>query len=423
MKAAERKPEPRGACPGALRPMESGDGLIVRVRPRGGAMPVLDLAALADAADRYGNGEIDLTRRANLQIRGITLSNIDGVLTALDQMGLLDASPEAEAVRNIIVSPLAGLDPAERIDVRPIARELEGRLTSDNRLWSLPAKFGFVIDGGGALSLDDERADIRLRAIDRESFALGLDGGEGIRWLGRIATAQAAEVASEAAALFASSFARGSRIRIRDAASDIVANIVAPLALAPLGESPAPRPQHRPLGRIEMGANGVALALGVPFGRITAATLRALCAEAYTNGVSEMRLSPWRVLYAPVPDETKAGALEAYAEGQGLLVKDGDPISRIDACTGKPACASAFVATRQAARKLAAMASSLGIESAHVSGCAKGCARSAPADLVLIGGEEGFGIVRGGRADDTPEAFVTSTLDDLPARIRDLRHV
>jgi precorrin-3B synthase len=104
------------------------------------------------------------------------------------------------------------------------------------------------------------------------------------------------------------------------------------------------------------------------------------------------------------------------------LTKDGDPIFRIDACPGAPACASAATATRSAAHRLAAQLPALGIRSAHISGCPKGCARSAPADLVLVAGKQTFGVVRNGRADDTPEAQVSWTLDDLPARLRELSH-
>ena len=102
----------KGWCPGARRPMESGDGLIVRVRPHGGSLPVASLGALADAASRFGNGQIDLTRRANLQIRGVTEAALGPLWDALARLGLLDDSAEAEAIRNIAINPLAGIDPA-----------------------------------------------------------------------------------------------------------------------------------------------------------------------------------------------------------------------------------------------------------------------------------------------------------------------
>ena len=36
----------------------------------------------------------------------------------------------------------------------------------------------------------------------------------------------------------------------------------------------------------------------------------------------------------------------------------------------------------------------------HVSGCAKGCARSAPAETVLVGQDGRYGVVRNGTARD-----------------------
>ncbi len=152
-------------------------------------------AKLAEAAAQFGNGEIDLTRRANLQIRGVTPETLEPLQHALDALGLLDASAGAEAARNIVVSPLAGVDPTELIDVTPLALDLEARLAADRRLWRLPVKFGFVIDGGGVLSLDHERADIRLKAISDRDVAVGIDAADGVCWLGAASAAEAVDVA------------------------------------------------------------------------------------------------------------------------------------------------------------------------------------------------------------------------------------
>lgn len=59
----------KGWCPGALRPMLSGDGLVVRVRPHGGRLAATQAAGIAELAARHGNGLIDVTSRANLQVR------------------------------------------------------------------------------------------------------------------------------------------------------------------------------------------------------------------------------------------------------------------------------------------------------------------------------------------------------------------
>ena len=92
----------------------------------------------------------------------------------------------------------------------------------------------------------------------------------------------------------------------------------------------------------------------------------------------------------------------------GLFVDEDDPLLRVDACPGAPACRSATVDTRGAARRLAASGF---VGAIHVSGCAKGCARSAPAELTLVGEGGRYGVVRNGT---TREAFArTIAADDL----------
>ena len=101
--------EVKGWCPGALKPMQSGDGLIVRVRPRCGMLSPDELIGLAEAAQRFGNGHIDLTRRANLQIRGVSEETLPGLHAVIGRLGLLDSTPQGEAVRNLMISPLAAV--------------------------------------------------------------------------------------------------------------------------------------------------------------------------------------------------------------------------------------------------------------------------------------------------------------------------
>ncbi len=141
----------KGWCPGALRPMMAKDGLLVRLRIAGGIVPADTAHAIADLADRYGNGRFDLSARANLQMRGIHESSLAALLDGLGELGLLDANAESEAVRNVIASPLAGL--GADLDIRPIVADLDSALARDRGLHGLPGKFGFLVDDGGALSL------------------------------------------------------------------------------------------------------------------------------------------------------------------------------------------------------------------------------------------------------------------------------
>src|SRR6202011_2052951 len=97
-----------------------------------------ELAVLADAAGRFGNGHIDLTRRANLQIRGVSEATLPQLHEVIAQLGLLDDSPDGEAVRNVMINPLAGIDSAEALDVRRIGRELAQFLASDKSIEAFP---------------------------------------------------------------------------------------------------------------------------------------------------------------------------------------------------------------------------------------------------------------------------------------------
>ena len=184
--------------------MQSGDGLIVRLRPRGHLTPA-QLLAIATLAERHGNGLIDLTRRANIQMRGVEAESLPALWSALAEQDLLDETAETEAVRNVLSSPLAGIDNSELLDPRPLVESLETALSHRSELWTLPAKFCFVVDGGGGLPLDEERADIRLLAVrgnNRINLAVGLDGPEGVEWLGAATPDLACAAALDLAARF-----------------------------------------------------------------------------------------------------------------------------------------------------------------------------------------------------------------------------
>ncbi|MDO9383476.1 MAG: precorrin-3B synthase [Hyphomicrobiaceae bacterium] len=183
----------RGWCPGALRPMQSGDGLLVRIKPSCGMVSLEQAEAIATLARDHGNGLIDLTSRGNLQLRGVSGETLDVLTSALDALGLLDATPEAEAVRNVISSPLAGID-VTAFDTRSVVKALEQRVTSDSSLGALSDKFGFLVDGGGMQPLADVEADIRF-VWTGDHFAVGLARESGCDWIGTCSPGDVPDVA------------------------------------------------------------------------------------------------------------------------------------------------------------------------------------------------------------------------------------
>jgi precorrin-3B synthase len=402
--------EVKGWCPGALTPMQSGDGLIVRVRPRCGMFSLDQLVVLADAARRFGNGHIDLTRRANLQIRGVGEENLPGLQDIIGGLGLLDPTPEQESVRNVMISPLAGIDPAEVFDISGIAGELSRMLASEQDLWALPSKFGFVVDSCGSLTLAGERADIRLAAIRigaTPAVAVGLDTSAGIEWLGSVSPATAAAAAMETAYAFLKVMSNGTRQRMRDLSVEGLAFVRSAMKrrLDPLTRDPQKIDVSldRRVGLLDLGSSRFAVGVAAPFGRVETDQIRKLAGEMAAFGVKEIRLSPWRILYAEVVSAPAGNAILAAAAAVGFIAESGDPLLGIEACPGAPACRSTNLDTRGDARRLAALLPQVGFEgTVHVSGCAKGCARSDAADLTLVGADGLYGIVRNGTAQDRP---------------------
>jgi precorrin-3B synthase len=142
-----------------LRPWPAPDGGLVRLRLIGGALPVEQLAALAEVSEAFGDGEVHLTARANLQVRGLRLD--DGLLPAETLAALLATGlvphPSHELVRNVMVSPLTGIS-GGLADLRRLAIEYDDLLCADPELAALPGRFLVV--------LDDGRGDLQGRSLD-----------------------------------------------------------------------------------------------------------------------------------------------------------------------------------------------------------------------------------------------------------------
>src|SRR5690348_6317728 len=118
-------PRTRGdLCPGVLRPWPADDGSLVRLRLVGGHLTGPQLSALLDVAERFGDGAVHVTSRANLQVRGLDSDPLpEHIVVAFEQTGLLPSRTH-ELVRNILVSPQSGFS-GGRADLREVAADLD----------------------------------------------------------------------------------------------------------------------------------------------------------------------------------------------------------------------------------------------------------------------------------------------------------
>ena len=389
----------KGWCPGALKPMPSGDGLLVRVRLTAGELPVATAIAIAALAARHGNGSIDLTRRANLQIRGLSETSLPALTHGLSELGLLDGSAEAESVRNVMVSPLAGLD-AACADGRDIARQLEQRLAHEAALHELPPKFGFAIDGGGKWPLGETGADITLWSEGNAKPWRARLAGAKVQSQPLAAGNETSVVLTIAIALLASGLPRVRYWVLRDGAAAV-------LAAAGLAADAAPEKPRRSVakaGALPSTGGAAVVAIGIPFGHLEAHQLARLAQAAGVGAV--LRLTPWRLLAIPATDALTLARVVKTANAMDLGTTPGDPRLDIEACTGAPGCANATTFTRQDASRLAELKlpAYAGGPKIHVSGCQKGCAHSGNAAATLIGRDGAYDLVVKGGVRDAPSS-------------------
>lgn len=354
--------EIKGWCPGALRPMQSGDGLVVRIRPPLGRLSPAQASAIAQAAQAHGNGIIDLSARANLQLRGVTETSHPHLIDDLRAHSLIDPDIETETLRNLIVTPFRDAETTQ------LAATLTAALT---RMPSLPGKFGFALDTGPRPVLSGASVDIRVERGEDGRLILRPDGHP----LGQPVT----DLATDAIAMAHWFVANGGITNGRGRMAALIAKGIVPpnCTLAPAEPLPTPAPGLHPDGAL------VALA----FGQMRAETLHALAALNL-----ELRPTPWRMLLL-------VGTTELPAI-PGLITDPEDPILRITACTGAPACPQALGDTRNLARLLAPHLAPG--QTLHISGCPKGCAHPTAAATTLTATGPGHDLIRNGTAHDTP---------------------
>ncbi|WP_282791095.1 precorrin-3B synthase [Streptomyces sp. CC224B] len=435
---ATAAPRDRGdACPGSLRLHAADDGALARVRVPGGVLSAGQAEALAGAAHRLGDGDLHLTSRGNVQLRGLGDGCGADLAALLGAAGLLPSAAH-ERVRNVVASPLSGLDGRGLYDVRPWLTALDAALCASAAARELSGRFLFALDDGrGDVAALD--ADVTVRAAADGRAVLSLDGaGPALR----VPAADAPRAALLAAEAFAhcvrasgagawrvAELASGPGELLREVRRRLAAEGIAyeecdrggaaeetvaeatpaagaggtpeaeAAAAASLSRTPRPPGPGPPLGIV-----GSALSVHAPLGRLTLPQWRELIRTAAALGPGELRLTPWRGVVVPVPGAEQDRAAEALARlaATGLVTGPASPWPRVGACAGRPGCAKSRADVRADAARTLAAASGAGLP-LYWSGCERRCGhpRGDRVDLVAApGGGYHLTAVRQGRASD-----------------------
>ncbi|MGW1866215.1 cobalamin biosynthesis protein CobG [Streptomyces mauvecolor] len=329
------------ACPGALRLHTADDGKLARLRLPGGILTNRQVNALAAAAERYGDGHLGITSRGNAELRGIGDTCGTGLAELLRHTALLP-SERHERIRNIVASPLAGLDGRGHGTLHPWLRELDTLLCTQDWTPALSGRFLFALDDGRG-DVAGLGADVTLLA-QAEGRAVVRVGASAVG----VAAADAPRAALEAARAFlASAAAAGTGAwRVRELPPGHEVALTRTLACAGIPAEPAPVPDAHataPEPGTAAAPDGTYAVIVAPvLGRVTSTQLRALAGPG-----GEVRITPWRGFVLPGFDERAAHEKLRRLHDAGFITTPDAPWAGVGACTGRPGCAKALADVRR----------------------------------------------------------------------------
>ena len=136
------------------------DRYMIRIRIPGCEMTTDQARAIAFIAYESGHGIVDLTTRGNVQVQGLPIQKIPGVIAALERVGLTSKQTGLDNIRNVTSHPLSGVDPEELIDTRPLARAITELFVGNRELADLPRKFNISMNGRADSGPSDWTQDI-----------------------------------------------------------------------------------------------------------------------------------------------------------------------------------------------------------------------------------------------------------------------
>ncbi len=434
------------------------DAFMARLRIPGGVLRSFQLREIARVAQDLTSGYVQITTRANFQIRLIQPKDAPEVLKRIQSVGLHTRGSGADNIRNLTVNPTAGIDPHELINVLPFCDELAQVIINDRSFYDLPRKFNIAFDGGGLIGSVEDTNDIGVTAVkvgEEILFRIALGGATGhkafARDLGVLVTP--AELTKVITALVRVFIEHGNRTDRKKARLKhlldtwtldqylaetekllgytlrrISPDLAIETATAPARETAV---RHTHIGiypQKQPGLNYIGAAL--PVGQITPKQMIRVAEIADLYGSGEVRLTVWQNFIIPnIPDAYVATVKKALKK-LGFETQQSHIRGGLIACTGNAYCKFAQVATKTHAAEIANyLEKKLTLDqpiNIHLTGCPHSCAQHYMGDIGLLGTKvkvsgqtmEGYHVfVGGGFASNQAvgrQIFTGVIAEDLP---------
>lgn len=416
------------------------DSFMLRCRIPGGRLLSHQMRGLSEMAQNMGGGYLDITTRANLQIRQILPKHTLGILMMLDELGLTSRGSGADNIRNVTATPTTGFDPNEYLDVLPYARAMHHYILNNRDLYGLPRKFNISFDSGGAISVCADTNDIGFYACRVGSgqevppgvyFRVQLCGITGHQQFATdcgllVRPDQAIPLAAAMIRVFIENGNRTNRNQARlkylvdnwgveKFLASTQEKLTFPLTYFPINacEKRGATSQHGHIGIHPQKQAGLKyVGVVIPVGRLSSSQMHQLGLLAEEFGLGEVRLTVWQNLLIPHVKDCHIESVKSRLSEIGLAHATTSIEGGLVACTGSAGCKYAATQTKSQALELGRyLSQQLTLDSPiniHLTGCPHSCAQHYIGDIGLLGTKikrggstvEGYHVVFGGGVDE-----------------------
>jgi len=404
------------------------DAFMARLRIPGGVVTTFQLRELARVAQELTSGYVQITTRANFQMRLIQPKDAPEFLRRIQSVGLHTRGAGADNIRNLTANPTAGIDPLELIDTLPFCRDLGQIIINDRAFYDLPRKFNIAFDGGGLIGSVEDTNDIGVKAVklgDEIAFRIALGGATGHKAFARdlgvvVPPAEINKVVAAVVRVYIANGNRGDRKKARlkhlletwtlekylAETEKLLGKQLrrAPYDVAQMRWASQELP-HSHIGDFPQKQRGLNyVGATCPVGHITPRQMLRLAELADSYGSGEIRLTVWQYFIVPNVPDAFVPTLKKALEKAGFATKQSHLASGVIACTGNSYCKFAQSNTKGHALELIKwLEKKVELDqpvNIHLTGCPNSCAQHYMGDIGCLGtkvrGADGYHVFVGG---------------------------
>ncbi len=404
------------------------DAFMARLRIPGGVLTSFQLRELAKIARDLTSGYVQVTTRANFQMRFVSSKDAPEFLRRIQSIGLHTRGSGADNIRNLTMNPTAGIDPVELMDVQPLVQALAQIIIHDRTFYDLPRKFNIAYDGGGLIGAVEDTNDIGVKAVkvgDEVLFRMALGGATGHKAFASdlgvvVPPGEINRVVVAALRVYIEEGCRTNRKRARlkhllesmslaQYLEKMEKKLGQPLRRHPLNPKDcrwaSQELPHSHVGDFPQKQRGLNyVGASCPVGQVTTRQMLRLAELADLYGSGEVRLTVWQNMIFPNVPDAYVASLKNALEKLGLPARQSNISSGVVACTGNAYCKYAQSGTKAHALALIKhLESKLSLDqpvNIHLTGCPNSCAQHYMGDIGLLGtkvqGAEGYHVFIGG---------------------------